>query len=127
MKTTDSDVGKYLEMFTLLTKDQVSEIMVQHQKSPEQHYAQTMLANETTELVHGPSGLRKAITATKVLFGEGLNAVSGDHIIEAFKSDANRFIQLERSAVIGAGLDKIASITNAAKSKCKKEALCYTT
>ncbi|CEP12620.1 hypothetical protein [Parasitella parasitica] len=117
MKTTDSDVGKYLEMFTFLTKEQVSDIMVQHQKSPEQRYAQTILANETTELVHGADGLRKAITATKVLFGDDLSTLSGDHIIEAFKYDANRFIQLDKSEVIGSGLDKIASITNAAKSK----------
>ncbi|KAL0143695.1 hypothetical protein V8B55DRAFT_1479802 [Mucor lusitanicus] len=117
MKTTDSDVGKYLEMFTFLTKEQVSDIMAQHQQSPESRIAQTALANETTELVHGSDGLRKAKTATRVLFGEDLSTLSGDHIIEAFKSDANRFIQLERSAVIGAGLDKVASITNAAKSK----------
>lgn len=119
MKTTDSDVGKYLEMFTFLTKEQVSEIMSQHQQSPESRIAQTALANETTELVHGSDGLRKAKTATRVLFGDDLSTLPGDHIIEAFKSDANRFIQLERSAVIGAGLDKVASITNAAKSKCK--------
>lgn len=31
MKTTDSDVGKYLEMFTLLKSDQVKEIMNEHQ------------------------------------------------------------------------------------------------
>lgn len=100
--------------------------------------AQTSLANETTELVHGgkisniydylrknadfltlADGLRKAVTATRVLFGGDLSTLSGDHIIEAFKTDTNRFVQLERSSVIGSGLDKIASITNAAKSKCK--------
>jgi tyrosyl-tRNA synthetase len=65
------------------------------------------------------AGLRKAQTATKVLFGGDLSTLSGDHIIEAFHTDVNRFIKLERSDVIGSGLDKIASITNAAKSKCK--------
>lgn len=53
MKTTDADVGKYLEMFTFLKQEQVAEIMAQHTKSPEQRLAQTTLANETTELVHG--------------------------------------------------------------------------
>ncbi|KAI9261198.1 tyrosine-tRNA ligase [Helicostylum pulchrum] len=117
MKTTDVDVGKYLSMFTFLKKEQVQDIMEQHQKSPEQRIAQTTLANETTELVHGADGLRKAVTATRVLFGGDLSTLSGNHIIEAFNSDANRFMQLERSSVIGSGLDKIASITNAAKSK----------
>jgi tyrosyl-tRNA synthetase len=59
------------------------------------------------------------VTATKVLFGGDISLLSGDHIIEAFNTDQNRFIQLDRSSVIGHGLDKIASITNAAKSKCK--------
>jgi tyrosyl-tRNA synthetase len=31
MKTADADVGKYLEMFTFLKKDQVTAIMNEHQ------------------------------------------------------------------------------------------------
>lgn len=31
MKTADADVGKYLEMFTFLEKEQVAEIMIEHQ------------------------------------------------------------------------------------------------
>ena len=53
MKTADADVGKYLSMFTFLNEDQVKEIMNQHEKNPDQRLAQTTLANETTELVHG--------------------------------------------------------------------------
>ncbi|KAI8359954.1 tyrosine-tRNA ligase [Blakeslea trispora] len=117
MKTADADVSKYLRMFTFLSKEQVSEIMKEHQQFPEKRIAQKALANETTELVHGADGLRRAQTATKVLFGEDLSTVSGDSIVEAFQSDANRFIQLERSSIIGSGLDKIAAITNAAKSR----------
>ncbi|KAG2196332.1 hypothetical protein INT47_009327 [Mucor saturninus] len=117
MKTADADVEKYLGMFTFLKQDQITELMNQHQKSPEQRLAQTALANETTELVHGADGLRKAVTATRVLFGGDLSTLSGDHIIEAFKTDTNRFVQLERSSVVGSGLDLLASITNAAKSK----------
>ncbi|KAI7899070.1 tyrosine-tRNA ligase [Cokeromyces recurvatus] len=117
MKTTDEDVGKYLSMFTLLKEEHVSEIMAEHQKYPEKRFAQKKLADETTELVHGIDGLRKAKTATQVLFGEDLSTLSGDQIIEAFKTDRNRFIKLDRSAVIGSSIDIIASVTNAAKSK----------
>ncbi|KAG1150175.1 hypothetical protein G6F37_011263 [Rhizopus arrhizus] len=117
MKTTDSDVGKYLEMFTLLKSDQVKEIMNEHQKSPELRLAQTTLANETTELVHGLNGVQKAQTATKVLFGQDLSSLSGNQIIEAFKDDTYRFTQLDRSSLVGIGLDQLAAITNAAKSR----------
>lgn len=64
-------------------------------------------------------GLRRAKTATKVLFGEDISNLTGDQIIDAFKTDVNRFKQIKRSEIIGEGLDKIASIANAAKSKCK--------
>ncbi|KAI9478032.1 MAG: tyrosine-tRNA ligase [Benjaminiella poitrasii] len=117
MKSTDSDVRKYLSMFTLLKEDEILEIMNEHQKTPEKRFAQRKLADETTELVHGVDGLRRAKTATQVLFGEDLSSLTGDQIVEAFKTDENRFIQLERSKLIGSGIDAIASITNAAKSK----------
>ncbi|KAI8879954.1 hypothetical protein K501DRAFT_225665 [Backusella circina FSU 941] len=117
MKTTDADIGKYLNMFTFLNEEQINQVMDKHMKSPEQRLAQKTLADETTELVHGVEGLRKAQTATSVLFGQDLSTLSGDDIIEAFKTDANRFVQLDRASVVGAGLDQVAAITNAAKSK----------
>ncbi|KAI9254647.1 tyrosine-tRNA ligase [Sporodiniella umbellata] len=117
MKTTDDDVEKYLEMFTLLKREQVQEILVEHKKSPELRLAQTTLANETTELVHGLKGLQKAQTATQVLFGQDVSSLTGERIIEAFKDDSHRFTQIDRSKLIGVGLDHIATMAQAAKSK----------
>ncbi|OBZ87503.1 Tyrosine--tRNA ligase, mitochondrial [Choanephora cucurbitarum] len=117
MKTHDDDIGTYLKMFTLKSVEEVAQIMKKHKECPELRLAQETLADETTALVHGVDGLRRAQTATKVLFGEDLSTVSGDSIIDAFQSDVNRFIQLERSSLIGSGLDKIAAVTNAAKSR----------
>jgi tyrosyl-tRNA synthetase len=34
MKTTDADVGKYLNMFTFLNEEQVNEVMDKHMVSP---------------------------------------------------------------------------------------------
>ncbi|CEG80199.1 hypothetical protein RMATCC62417_14568 [Rhizopus microsporus] len=53
MRSSDDDVSKYLRMFTLLSPNEIKDIMDEHQKSPELRIAQTKLANETTELVHG--------------------------------------------------------------------------
>lgn len=117
MKTTDSDVEKYLRMFTLLKSEQVEEVLAKHQKSPELRFAQTTLANETTELVHGLKGVKKAQTATQVLFGQDISSLTGDQIIEAFKDDSHRFIQLERSNLLGMGLDHVATMARASKSK----------
>lgn len=65
------------------------------------------------------NGVQKAQTATKVLFGQDLSSLSGNQIIEAFKDDTYRFTQLDRSSLVGIGLDQLAAITNAAKSRCK--------
>ncbi|CEI92781.1 Putative Tyrosyl-tRNA synthetase [Rhizopus microsporus] len=120
MRSSDDDVGKYLRMFTLLSPNEIKDIMNEHQKSPELRIAQTKLANETTELVHGSDGLQRAQTATRVLFGQ-TDSLSGDQIIQAFKGDKHRFTQLEKSRLIGAGLDQIAAMTNAVKSKSEAQ------
>lgn len=108
-----------------------------HQRNPENRIAQQELANQTTELVHGGlyrerlkhqvgiftsiivDGLHKAQTATKVLFGGDLGSVTGEEIVQAFKDDSSRLVQLDRSQVIGSGLDGIATLAKATKSKCK--------
>ncbi|KAI7883541.1 putative tyrosine-tRNA ligase [Lichtheimia hyalospora FSU 10163] len=117
MKTADDDVAKYLSMFTLLQRDQIKEIIHEHQKNPENRLAQQELANQTTELVHGVDGLHKAQTATKVLFGGDLGSVTGEEIVQAFKDDSSRLVQLDRNQVIGLGLDGIATLAKATKSK----------
>lgn len=64
-------------------------------------------------------GLHKAQTATKVLFGGDLGSVTGEEIVQAFKDDSSRLVQLDRNQVIGSGLDGIATLAKATKSKCK--------
>lgn len=64
-------------------------------------------------------GLHKAQTATKVLFGGDLGSVTGEEIVQAFQDDSSRLVQLDRSQVIGSGLDGIATLAKATKSKCK--------
>ncbi|KAI8376135.1 tyrosine-tRNA ligase [Radiomyces spectabilis] len=121
IKTTDADVGKLLGMFTLYKEHDIKEILHEHAKNPEKRLAQQALANETTELVHGLDGVQQAQTATKVLFGEDLGALNGQTIVNAFKHDRSRFTTLERAQVIGQGLDTIATLANATKSKSEAQ------
>lgn len=53
IRTADSDVEKFLNLFTFLTIAEIEEIMLAHNKDPGKRDAQTILAEAVTILVHG--------------------------------------------------------------------------
>ena len=52
MKVPDTEVEKYLKLFTFLPLEEVKSIVQAHFASPEKHVAQHRLASEVTEMVH---------------------------------------------------------------------------
>ncbi|KAI8078771.1 tyrosine-tRNA ligase [Halteromyces radiatus] len=123
MKTTDHDVGKYLSMFTLFNDGEIQDLLQQHKKNPELRLAQESLASEVTELVHGLDAVQQAKVATKVLFGQDLSNVSGQDILNAFEHDHSRFASLEQDKVVGVGIDQLATMIKATKSKSEAQKL----
>lgn len=69
LRTDDRDVERFLLQLTLMPVDQVAEVMAKHAQAPEQRAAQRVLADEVTELVHGPDEVRRANLAAVALFG----------------------------------------------------------
>lgn len=67
----DLDVPEYLKVFTELGRGEIGRVIEQHQNNPSARYAQTVLADEVTKLVHGEAAAEQAKQATAVL-------VSGD-------------------------------------------------
>ncbi|KAJ1837904.1 tyrosyl-tRNA synthetase, partial [Coemansia sp. RSA 2703] len=65
VKTSDADVERFLKMFTLLPVRRIAEVMSEHREVPENFAAQRLLAAEVTELIHGQSGLNRALCATE--------------------------------------------------------------
>jgi len=53
IRTKDSDVEKFLKLFTFLPLNKISEIINTHMKNPEDRKAQKILAEQVTLLVHG--------------------------------------------------------------------------
>ncbi|ORX53532.1 tyrosine-tRNA ligase [Hesseltinella vesiculosa] len=121
IKTLDTDIEKYLKMFTLLPGHQLDALIQEHKKQPEQRLAQHTLAAEMTELVHGQAAVRQAQVATQVLFGDDLAQVSGHDIVDAFKQDGHRYTTLRRDQVIGKGIDQVAVDVKATKSKSEAQ------
>ncbi|KAJ2302540.1 tyrosyl-tRNA synthetase, partial [Coemansia sp. Cherry 401B] len=56
VKTADSDVERFLKMFTLLPLSRIARVVEEHRDAPENFAAQKLLAAETTELIHGKEG-----------------------------------------------------------------------
>ena len=71
LNTADADVVKFLKWFTFLGREEISELETATAEKPHMRAAQRKLAQEMTELVHGPSAVEKVESAAKALFGKG--------------------------------------------------------
>ena len=68
LNVADADVYKFLKYFTFLSIEQIEEIEAQDASAQGRPQAQTILAREATQLVHGKSGLDAALRITEALF-----------------------------------------------------------
>ncbi len=84
INTDDSDVLKYLKFFTMLDQQAIAELEQLVAVSPEKREAQKRLAEEVTRRVHGESNLRKAIQASRVLFGGEIADLSASDVLDIF-------------------------------------------
>jgi tyrosyl-tRNA synthetase len=78
IQVDDAMIGRYLQMFSLRPLDEVAALVAAHEAAPERRSAQRALADELTDLVHGPEALRTATAAADVLFGSDPTTVGPD-------------------------------------------------
>lgn len=71
LNVSDADAGKYLRIFTMLTREAIEALEEQHSEAPHERILQKRLASELTILVHGEEPLEKAMAASEILFGKG--------------------------------------------------------
>jgi tyrosyl-tRNA synthetase len=68
LNVTDADVYKFLNYFTFLSSEEIAEIEAEDMTAQGRPRAQTVLAREMTQLVHGKQQLDAALRITSVLF-----------------------------------------------------------
>jgi len=66
----DRDTGKYLRLFTLLSRKEIEALDKLAATAPEKREAQQALAREVTARVHGEEAARVAEEVSRVLFGK---------------------------------------------------------
>ncbi|TKS56202.1 tyrosine--tRNA ligase [Mesohalobacter halotolerans] len=70
INATDEDVEKYIKIFSLRGKDEISDLIEKHKEAPHLRLLQRTLAEEITKRVHSKKDLETAQKATNILFGK---------------------------------------------------------
>src|SRR3954462_15668594 len=83
----DRDAGKYLRLFTLLSRAEVEELDKSISTAPEKREAQQALARDVTARVHGDDAARVAEEVSKVLFGKADPAALSEDVLNALSQE----------------------------------------
>jgi tyrosyl-tRNA synthetase len=120
INTADADVERFLRLFTFLSKDEIGELMAQHNADPSQRVAQKRLATEVTRLLHGAEGLSRAEAATSALFSGDVAGLDEATLAEAFAAVPSSEHELHQLA--GTGLSFVDLLPQTSLCKSKREA-----
>ena len=114
MRVDDADVSNCLRFLTGLDQETVEQLDNARESEPHQRASQKKLAAELTRMVHGDEGLALAERATRIFFGEEIEGMDPDELVEIFpdvpscqfsKDQFNEGIGLI-DAFVGSGLAK---------------------
>jgi len=71
LNVSDEDAAKYIKIFTLLSKEEVEQLTINHQEEPHMRLLQKELAKDITCRVHSLEAYNAAVEASQILFGKG--------------------------------------------------------
>lgn len=88
LNVSDADAEKYLKIFTFLTKEEIEELVKEHNENPGARPLQKRLAKEVTTMVHSEKDYNAAVEASQILFsnsaGEALKALDEQTLLDIF-------------------------------------------
>lgn len=71
LNVSDEDAAKYVKIFTVLDREEIDNIISEHNKAPHERLLQKRLAEEVTVTVHSKAEYEGAVEASQILFGKG--------------------------------------------------------
>ena len=120
LNASDEDAKKLIRFYTLMSKEDIDKIEVQHNEAPHLRLLQKAIAEEVTIRVHGDEALKTAITASNILFGkstsEDLRSLSEKDFFTVFDGVPQAIIPKEKIENGLSIIDALASETNFLKS-----------
>ena len=83
----DRDAGKYLRLFTLISRDEIEALDEQITSAPEKREAQQALARDMTARVHGEDAAKVAEEVSLVLFGKADPTSLAEPVLRALSQE----------------------------------------
>ncbi len=98
LNVSDKDAAKYIKIFTLFSKKEIDEMIIQHAEAPHLRVLQKALAKDITIRVHSENDYNAAVEASQILFGKGttesLKNLSEDMLLAVFEGVPQSEIKL---------------------------------
>ena len=89
LNVSDSDAERYIKIFTSLTREEIEELVAEHQQAPHLRTLQKRLAKEVTVMVHSEADYEAAVEASGILFGnatsDALKRLNEDTLLSVFE------------------------------------------
>lgn len=89
MNVSDAEAEKYIKIFTLLSQNDIIELVEKHKVAPHERLLQKTLARELTIMVHSEEAYNTAVDASEILFGksttEQLRKIDEDTFLSVFE------------------------------------------
>jgi tyrosyl-tRNA synthetase len=70
LNVSDEDAEKHIRIFTVLSKEEIDDLIAEHRQAPHKRLLQQRLAEEVTVMVHSREEYERAVQASKILFGK---------------------------------------------------------
>ncbi len=98
LNASDMDAAKYIRIFTLLTKEEIVGIEVEHTQAPHLRVLQKALAKEVTCTVHSLEAYNGAVEASDILFGnaptDALSRLDEETLLSVFEGVSQVYLSL---------------------------------
>lgn len=87
MNVGDESVEDFLKIYTLLSREEIEEVIIRHQDNPQVRLAQTCLAKEVTTIVHGVENAELAAVVTGYLTARLLVRDADENAMKALRKE----------------------------------------
>ncbi len=89
LNSSDEDAEKYIKIFTVLSREEIVNLINSHKEAAHLRNLQKVLAKEVTIMAHSEKDYQTAVDASEILFGNGtketLNNLDMDTFVSVFK------------------------------------------
>jgi len=119
VRVDDEDVGMCLRFLTELSEEEIKALDDARAEAPHQRASQKQLAESMTRLIHGQTGLDKALQATAILFGAEIENLSDAELQQIFADVPSVTLDAAR---LDDGIGIIDSLVEAGLAKSKGDA-----